>query len=226
MKLTTREGMPEEGDSEVRNLEETREPQEVEFFPLRGMGSLWVAGALSLAAFATWAAIRGPSGDSALEIMVGRALFGAVAAFGWSVTARILARLRETGPSLVFGASGIIDRTALGPPVVVPWDAVVAIRQGTGPQGSLEIELRDPSALRLPWFRKFAVRVLRRTRETDLVIPVRGLDQPSDIVIAMAHAWNERQLLQDARDHSESRELPTSRNELPVAPQESERESI
>ena len=225
MKITTRQAMAEEGDSKARGLEETPEPEEIEFFPLRGMGPLWVAGSLSLAAFATWAAIRGPSGDSALEIMVGRVLFGVVAVFGWSVTARVLARLRETGPTLVLNASGIIDRTALGPPVIVPWDAVLAIRQGTGPQGSLEIRLRDPSALRLPWTRKLAVRMIRRTRDADLVIPVRGLDQPSDFVIAMAHAWNEMQMLRDAHDQPESPALPTSEKELPAPPLESAGES-
>jgi len=185
------------------------DPEEREFFTYRGMNALWLIASLALTAFAVFATIQGPSGESELVTALCRVLMGVVAAFSVTVTARVLARVKEAPPLLRFDADGITDRSALGPPVFVPWDEIVSLRRGPGANGGIEIEVKDPAALKLGWVRRFNTRVLRRLRDADLVLPASGLDVPSDEVIALAHAWTESRLLGEVRASAARLEAPT-----------------
>ena len=77
----------------------------------------------------------------------------------------------------------------------------------------LEVEVQDPASLNLTWMRRINTWMLRRIRSTHVLLPAAGLDAPSDVVVALAHAWNESRLLGEVRSSprgqdSETRAVP------------------
>ena len=186
----------ERSSSELKS--DVPEPVEREFFALPGMDALWaalMAVFTALVCYLVWA----PPADTALEAALGRVLFGAAAIFGVSATTRILMRLKDRRPVLSLSQDGILDRGALGRPVFIPWDQIVAIRPSPRGTSILEIEVLDPPALQLSWVRRLRQRLISQTGVADVLIGVGGLDAPSELVISMAHAWNESRLLSEAR---------------------------
>lgn len=172
--------------------------EEREFFLRRGMTARSAAIIVFLTAFAIFMVIRGPAGDTALQVAIGRAIFGLVAMFGVVQTVRLVTGARSRRPSLKFDRDGITQLSVVGPPIFVPWDEIVSLN-AVPRAAALEIELRNPSSLKLTWRRRLTTWMLRRTRDTDLVIPSGALDVPSETIVALAHEWKESQLLNEVR---------------------------
>lgn len=173
--------------------------EECEFFRLPGLNVLSVAALVALTAFAIFMVIRAPAAaDTALQVVIARVAFGIVAMFGAVSTVRAFARAGNDRFSLRFDRDGITDRTGVGPPTFVPWDEIVSLEPGAR-SAALEIKLRNPSSVKLTGLRRFTTWILRRTRDTDLVIPCGGLAVPSKTIVALAREWTESRLLNEVR---------------------------
>ncbi len=169
-----------------------------DFFALPGADALWgllMAAYTALVLYLAWA----PPGETLLEMLIFRVGCGAFGLWGASVTARILKRALTRRPVLSFTETGILDRSAIGPPVFVPWDEVVSIQSGSRGPPNLEIKVKDRSALNLGLVRRFVGRMIRQTNDADVVIPASFLSVPSETVVSLAHALNESRLLKEAR---------------------------
>lgn len=177
--------------------------EEIEFFRHPALNILWnifsVTGLVALTAFAIFIAIRAPAAaDTALDVVITRVAFGIVAMIGAVSTVRGLARAGANRFSLRFDREGITDRTGVGRPTFVPWDEIVSL--DTGPRSAaLEIKLRHPSSVKFTGLRRLTTWLLRRTRDTDLVIPCGGLLVPSKTIVALAREWTEARLLNEVR---------------------------
>jgi hypothetical protein len=174
------------------------EGEKRDFFALPGADALWgllMAAYTALVWYLAWA----PPGETLLENLIFRVGCGAFGLWGASVTIRILKRTLTRGPVLSFTEAGILDRSAVGPPVFVPWDEVVSIQSGSRGPPNLEIRVKDRSALNLGLVRRFVRRMIRQTKDADVVIPASFLSVPAETVVSLAHELNESRLLAETR---------------------------
>ncbi|GMV07479.1 MAG: hypothetical protein AMXMBFR53_37540 [Gemmatimonadota bacterium] len=144
-------------------------------------GLTWLSAALALRAL--------EPGHAANLIFVPIAIGTALVSLGW------LRRAFGHRTVLSFTEDGILDGTALGAPVFIPWSEITSV--SVGDNGMLALEIRDPGYLRVPLHVRMISRMLRTDREHRHVIPVRGLDAPHGEVAEAARRWHESLLLSE-----------------------------
>jgi hypothetical protein len=133
-------------------------------------------------------------GGSIWEILFFKACAITGAGFTAWGTVRWLLRSRDRRPRLEIHEHGLIDRTWVGQELRVPWDDVLSIEPTAS--STLELSIRDSRDLNLGLHRRLVSRFLRRSRDTDAVVLVRGLDIPHEVVTAVAMARHSNHLIE------------------------------
>ena len=154
-----------------------------------GAGLTWLSSALALRVF--------EPGHWEHLIFVPVAIGAAWTTLGW------LRRAFKHGTVLSITAEGILDGTALGSPVFIPWSSVASVAEG--PNGTINLAFHDPASVRIPMHKRLLSRMLKSDRAHHYAIPVRALDVPHWEVAEVAREWHEALLLAEVSQ----REAPT-----------------
>ncbi len=163
------------------------EQTERDFYPTRGSRFLSVLFAAGLGGFSLFmAAVLLGRGD---PYGIG---FAAVAAWAGTMTVQWFHRLRGDRPSLALTDEGLLDGTALGAPIFIPWGDIGSV---SGDGSSTTLELRDDSHIRVPLVRRLQRVILRRPPGA-YVILTKMLDTPSFAIEAFVREWHESLLLE------------------------------
>lgn len=153
----------------------------------------FVSAALNLLFAAALLVLLGSDLDvfGAQLVLVRLMLAGGAGVMTWSGV-RWLTRAWDARPRISIDSDGIVDRTGLGPEIVIPWNSILSL--SATPSG-LEVTVRDRSGIRLSLHRRFLTRILRHSRDSDLIIPLAGLELPKDAIAGLALARHDAYLI-------------------------------
>lgn len=160
------------------------------------MGTAAATGVLGgLTTFMGWITVA--RGDYLGGVFLALALVLAGISVGW------LRRLWRDEPDLALSEEGIVDRSHIGPPIVIPWSAIRAVREEAGVTVAV---LDDDHTVAIPRHRRVVQRLLRRSRAEHL-LPTAGMDVPAPEISRRIRDHHERLLLDEVR--SAARRLDT-----------------